>query len=724
VTRVVTPNGAATGFTVNGFGEARVESSPDRGTLTRSFDEAGNRVSETDARGITTHYRFDALNRLISIDRPGTLDDVTYTWDAGAGCSHGVGRLCAVSDASGTHGFAYDARGNLIGHGYRLLAVDYRQEWRFDASDRLVAASLPTGVRLVWRHDGAGRPAGVWRRVGGEDFPLVTVTARSAAGPVRRLAFGNGVTVERTLNAGGRLRAQAADDRASLARGGPGGGAYIDGVTVVPPVRTLPLPWPALLVLVALLLRIGLMASGRRASDSPLLLVALTDGVLLALLLSPGSVEALALSYGFDERGNVVSRRFDGTLQTFGHDALDRLVSETDPSLTQSFVLDANGNRLRDGQGAYRLAPASNRLTANPFGPVRKDAAGHTEEDAHYRYTWSAAGDLVAVRAGLHAGLAPDTPIASYRYDHRHLRVTKTVTGPTTVFHHDEQGQLIAETRATGEPLRSYVWLEGAPVAIIEHAALTGGPERTLYLETDPLNTPRAASDDQGRTVWRWHGDAFGASRPEEDPDGDRRRTVIPLRFPGQYADEETGLNYNWHRYYEPWTGRYLSSDPIGLEGGTNLYTYVDAAPLDDYDFEGLARGGSRRGGSPYPRGTLGNPYGDPVLRNDPSLLRPHGHHSDPIFMGGSRKQVLTEYLPPKHYHLHRLLNDFLRQQTNPRGDHMRPQRGNKGEDIRENFTREQRLDALRRFHEQYGDLFPEAARDFFNQHPHLRFCD
>ena len=94
------------------------------------------------------------------------------------------------------------------------------------------------------------------------------------------------------------------------------------------------------------------------------------------------------------------------------------------------------------------------------------------------------------------------------------------------------------------------------------------------------------ASDN--KIVWRWVGyDPFGAIQPLEDPAG-LGAFVYNLRFPGQAYDKESGLYYNYHRDYDPQTGRYIQSDPIGLRGGMNTFAYVGSNPLMSVDPLGL----------------------------------------------------------------------------------------------------------------------------------------
>ena len=201
------------------------------------------------------------------------------------------------------------------------------------------------------------------------------------------------------------------------------------------------------------------------------------------------------------------------------------------------------------------------------------DAAGNLLADGLYTYIWDEAGRLKTVSKN-------GTLLATYAYDHHNRRSRKSTTAAapqgaqTILYHYDQDDHLIAETRSDGTPLRTYVWLAERPLTVIEHAALAN-PPRSLHLQHDHLGTPRLARNDAGVIQWRWDSDGYGTTTPTHDPDGDGKATVINLRFPGQYYDQESGLYYNWNRYYSPRLGRYLSPDPIGIEGGPNGYAYV-----------------------------------------------------------------------------------------------------------------------------------------------------
>ena len=117
---------------------------------------------------------------------------------------------------------------------------------------------------------------------------------------------------------------------------------------------------------------------------------------------------------------------------------------------------------------------------------------------------------------------------------------------------------------------------------------ITNTQSTLSYIHTDHLGTPRVIVDENNTTLWSWHSDPFGKTLPNEDVDGDGVNFEFNLRFAGQYYDVETALHYNYFRDYDPSTGRYVQSDPIGLAGGLNTYGYVGGNPLSYSDPYGL----------------------------------------------------------------------------------------------------------------------------------------
>jgi RHS repeat-associated protein len=109
-----------------------------------------------------------------------------------------------------------------------------------------------------------------------------------------------------------------------------------------------------------------------------------------------------------------------------------------------------------------------------------------------------------------------------------------------------------------------------------------GGATEIVYLHSDHLGTPQAMTDANAQVLWWRDQTPFGQTVAEGG------FSVSPLRFPGQYADAESGLNYNYFRDYDPALGRYIQSDPIGLRGGLNTYGYVGGNPLNRTDPFGL----------------------------------------------------------------------------------------------------------------------------------------
>jgi RHS repeat-associated protein len=265
---------------------------------------------------------------------------------------------------------------------------------------------------------------------------------------------------------------------------------------------------------------------------------------------------------------------------------------------------DANGALTNDGLRRYEF-DAANRLAAMTVGAVDTSPTSRYVHNALGQRLFKtepqfppAAGDendpafmasLIAFFSNLWGGnTGPANPSASEKLGFQYF--------------YDEDGSLLYELGAggansTGSAHYVYLPTPSGPMPI----ALYNGSKH-YAIQTDHLNTPRRLTNSSKQVAWQWAFSAFG----DEQPTTGSKRYVDPattpnagsttiadvtfnLRYPGQYADKESGLSYNYFRSYDSRTGRYTQSDPIGLQGGWNKYGYANQNPLRFTDPLGLA---------------------------------------------------------------------------------------------------------------------------------------
>ena len=166
-------------------------------------------------------------------------------------------------------------------------------------------------------------------------------------------------------------------------------------------------------------------------------------------------------------------------------------------------------------------------------------------------------------------------PVASYYHNALGQRVAKYVaaSGQWTYYVYDLDGKLLVEQPGNSTAHRDYVYLDALPLALIDVPVNPATQATKAYaIHTDHLGTPMRLTATNGTVVWALDStpfdaihDAFGL--PNEDVDLNGTSITYNARFPGQYFDAETGLNYNYFRDYDPSTGRYIESDPIVSNG-------------------------------------------------------------------------------------------------------------------------------------------------------------
>jgi len=302
--------------------------------------------------------------------------------------------------------------------------------------------------------------------------------------------------------------------------------------------------------------------------------------------------------------------------QTYQYDLLDRItVAQTGapPTRTQQFAYDSVGNRLN--------ITIDSAVTNSAYGTSTNQLqmlsgslpTGYVLGSGTWTFAYNNASRLATVLSGT-------TTIATYRVNAQGQRISKNVGGAVTYFVYDEQGRVLGEYDGVGKLIEETIWFEDLPVATLRPTGAGGTPTpiNIYYVHADHLGSGRAVTrPSDNKLMWQWDNlDPFGVNAPNENPAG-QGTFKYNLRFPGQYNDAEVGTYYNYFRDYDPAIGRYLESDPIGLDGGVNTFAYALNAPVKRKDFFGLDTCGSGFNEGLVPDNPFGFPFSHCCNRHD-----------------------------------------------------------------------------------------------------------
>ncbi|WP_438486879.1 putative T7SS-secreted protein [Streptomyces sp. S186] len=585
-TSITDPLGATTHmlWTVEGKLAARTDPTGAREEWT--YDGEGNRLTHTDAIGQTTHFSYTHFDLLAARTDP---DGVRYEF------THDTElRLTQVTNPQGlTWNYTYDGAGRLISES--------------DFDDRVLSYVHDAAGQLASRTNGLGEVTTYTRD------PLGRITEKNAAGLITTYAHdpaGNlhqatnpDATVTYTRDALGRVLTETVNGRTMT---------YTYDILGRRTSRTTPTGHHTTYTYDAAGNCTGMDIAGHPLSfeyDAAGQELTRTIGDTLHLTHTwdpTGRLTKQSLagadartfqcrSYAYRPDGSLVGidDHFNGP-RTFDLDAAGRVTAVNARGWTETYAYDQAGNQtVAEWPSSHPSSEARGRRT---YTGTRITNAGHVryEHDSQgritlrqetrmsrrqgtWRYRWDAEDRLIAVAT-------PDGQSWRYLYDGLGRRMAKQrlADDGTAIEQVDFtwDGTTLAE-QATSSPCASnpitLTWDHDGlrPIAQTERKSLGHAPQqeidrRFFAIVTDLVGAPTELVDETGVVAWRARTTLWGTTSWTRSS-----TAYTPLRFPGQYFDIESGLNYNFFRYYDPETGRYATTDPLGLSPAPNPVTYV-----------------------------------------------------------------------------------------------------------------------------------------------------
>ncbi|MCX2967402.1 MULTISPECIES: HNH/endonuclease VII fold putative polymorphic toxin [Streptomyces] len=581
---VTDPLGAATRteWTVEGRPARRI--APDGTTETWSWDGEGNCTSHTDPAGGTTSMEYGHFDKLRARTGPdGARYEFQYDTEL---------RLTQVVNPNGlTWDYAYDATGRLTSE----TDFDSRTHtYTCDPAGRPATLVTPLGQRYTYTHDRLGRLLA--RNVDG----VVTEYAYDTAGRLIRATTPTSALL-REHDVRGRLLAESVDGRTirytydllgrRTSRTTPTGATtrYDHG----------PAGHRTRLDVHGHLLTFQHDPRGRELArtfgptDQPVTLTTAFDLLGRPVEHTLSSPARVVRSRGYDYRADhhLVSTtdHLAGTTEHYTLDPVGRPLSVTADDWSETYAYDQAGNQTHahwPDQAPHREARGERtyvgtRITTAGAVRYEHDAAGRTtlrqkprpsRKPATWHYTWDAEDRLTTCTT-------PEGATWRYTYDPLGRRTGKQRLAPSgditeeVLFTWD--GSRLAEQLDTTTNTALTWEHEGhRPLTQIERRLEQATREeidaRFFAIVTDLVGAPTELVDESGHVHWHTRATLWGTTTWNRDA-----TAYTPLRFPGQYADPETGLHYNHFRHYDPDTARYTTPDPLGLTPAPNPATYV-----------------------------------------------------------------------------------------------------------------------------------------------------
>jgi len=606
-------------------------------TTTYSYDNRGNRTATQDAKGRTTTYSYDALNRLlVSTDNQGKTTQYAYD---------NRDNLLSVTDANGhiIRRYSYDANNQNI---TETKALGQQDSQSYNSLGLLERSTDALGQVSRYSYNNNGQLTQIQRFDNGSaPSPNKTITfGYNVQGLLESYNDGttsatysynqNNQKVSETVNYGSFSKTHSYSYNATGKKSSFTNGenftvnySYNDNDQIYQ-VQLPNIGYITYAYSNGQVEQISFPGNANQywrydALERP-------EGILVQDI-SQSVLDSR--DYQYDKANNIVQQLIrEGTLG-YQYNNLDRLSvvnylphtdleadynhNTTHPPENEQYSYDPVGNRLSshntDNNWSYNDNNELLQFTQqgqnhdfqyNANGQMTQKTVNGT---ATY-YDYNSDGRLQAIKD------SNQNLIAAYTYDPFGRRISKTIyqdnIAQSTVYYLYSDEGLIAEYNESGELIQSYGYAPNSAFTtnpLYSHRPDFADSGGYVYYINDHLGTPKKVITNTGRIVWFGEAEAFGDTALVKD------EYPNPLRFPGQYFDGESGLHYNFWRYYDSTTGRYITSDPIRLAGGLNEFLYSSGDPISLYDETGKI---SKSSGS-------GKPPGIPTIEVPPPIIKP-----------------------------------------------------------------------------------------------------